>query len=124
LKSVFSKDFGCKGLKYTHNDMACVYAATKDNGIRYHSFHDNVIIHNFEGHTRPALSLSVSPVEDTFISCGGANGDQTFRMWDLSKWHLLSIVFISHEVVHTPLSLQGLKLVWGMVRCKKQDPWV
>ena len=79
-QTVYSKDYGCNSLKFTHNESAVLYAATVDPGVRYMSFHDNVVMHNFEGHTRAVTSIEMSPVDDSFITCGS---DQTFRLWDL-----------------------------------------
>ncbi|MBN3311830.1 WDR82 protein, partial [Atractosteus spatula] len=48
--------------------------------IRYLSLHDNKYIRYFPGHNKRVVALSMSPVDDTFIS---GSLDKTIRLWDL-----------------------------------------
>ncbi|CAB1354103.1 unnamed protein product [Coregonus sp. 'balchen'] len=50
------------------------------NTIRYLSLTDNKYIRYFPGHTDRVVALSMSPVDDTFIS---GSLDMTIRLWDL-----------------------------------------
>ena len=42
----------------------------RDNGIRYHSLHDNKYIRYFTGHTERVTGLCLSPSTDLFLSSG------------------------------------------------------
>ncbi|GAB5568135.1 WD repeat-containing protein 5 isoform X1 [Prionailurus iriomotensis] len=52
----------------------------KPDTIRYLSLHDNKYIRYFPGHSKRVVALSMSPVDDTFIS---GSLDKTIRLWDL-----------------------------------------
>jgi WD40 repeat protein len=80
VKTFYSKEFGCRAIKFTHHENAVLFAGSKDGAVRYYSFHDNVILHTFEGHTRPVTSIDMHPTRDEFITC---SEDGTFRVWDL-----------------------------------------
>ena len=54
-KTVHSKVIGCSNAIFTHHEHAILYTGDKhtksgDYGMKYLSFHDNVVIHNFQGH--------------------------------------------------------------------------
>uniref|UniRef100_A0A8C5SPH2 WD repeat domain 82 n=1 Tax=Laticauda laticaudata TaxID=8630 RepID=A0A8C5SPH2_LATLA len=53
---------------------------THADTIRYLSLHDNKYIRYFPGHSKRVVALSMSPVDDTFIS---GSLDKTIRLWDL-----------------------------------------
>ena len=50
------------------------------DAIRYQSLHDNKYIRYFNGHTKKVVCLSMSPVDDSFIS---GSLDKSIRLWDL-----------------------------------------
>jgi len=54
----------------------------KKNSIYYLSVHDNKILREFEGHSGVINDISMSPVDDTFLSSGV---DGTVRLWDCGK---------------------------------------
>ncbi|KAF0034905.1 hypothetical protein F2P81_012663 [Scophthalmus maximus] len=81
-RTLFSKKYGVDLIRYTHGDAeTVVYSSNKlDDTIRYLSLSDNKYIRYFPGHTARVIALSMSPVDDTFIS---GSWDETIRIWDL-----------------------------------------
>uniref|UniRef100_A0A8C5HK47 Twinfilin n=1 Tax=Gouania willdenowi TaxID=441366 RepID=A0A8C5HK47_GOUWI len=80
-RTLYSKKYGVDLIRYTHAANTVVYSSNKiDDTIRYLSLHDNKYIRYFPGHTKRVTSLSMSPVDDTFIS---GSLDKTIRLWDL-----------------------------------------
>ncbi|KAK7454447.1 hypothetical protein VKT23_011203 [Stygiomarasmius scandens] len=81
LKTLQSKKYGIDLPRFTHKSTAILHASTKeDDGIRYHSLHDNKYLSYFKGHKGRVISLEVSPVDDGFMS---SSMDKTVRLWDL-----------------------------------------
>ncbi|XP_029287161.1 twinfilin-2b isoform X2 [Cottoperca gobio] len=80
--TLYSKKYGVDLIRYTHGDpQTVVYSSNKlDDTIRYLSLTDNQYIRYFPGHTARVIALSMSPVDDTFIS---GSLDETIRIWDL-----------------------------------------
>uniref|UniRef100_A0A672ZZ62 ADF-H domain-containing protein n=1 Tax=Sphaeramia orbicularis TaxID=375764 RepID=A0A672ZZ62_9TELE len=80
-RTLYSKKYGVDLIRYTHAANTVVYSSNKiDDTIRYLSLHDNKYIRYFPGHNKRVTSLSMSPVDDTFIS---GSLDKTIRLWDL-----------------------------------------
>ncbi|XP_030275242.1 twinfilin-2b isoform X3 [Sparus aurata] len=81
-RTLFSKKYGVDLIRYTHGDThTVIYSSNKqDDTIRYLSLMDNKFIRYFPGHTARVIALSMSPVDDTFIS---GSLDKTIRIWDL-----------------------------------------
>lgn len=76
---------------YRHHNQCVLYTgATKDktqsNGLKYAinyiSLHDNKILRQFRGHSGQVINLSMSPVNDNFLS---SSNDRTVRLWDLQQ---------------------------------------
>ncbi|KAF5392154.1 hypothetical protein D9757_001490 [Collybiopsis confluens] len=81
LKTLQSKKYGIDLPRFTHKSTAIIHASTKeDDGIRYHSLHDNKYLSYFKGHKGRVISLEMSPVDDGFMS---GSVDKTVRLWDL-----------------------------------------
>ncbi|KAL4645953.1 WD repeat-containing protein 82 [Arapaima gigas] len=80
-RTLYSKKYGVDLIRYTHAANTVVYSSNKiDDTIRYLSLHDNKYIRYFPGHNKRVVALSMSPVDDTFIS---GSMDKTIRLWDL-----------------------------------------
>ncbi|XP_046880647.1 WD repeat-containing protein 82-like isoform X1 [Hypomesus transpacificus] len=81
-RTLYSKKYGVDLICYTNRDAdTVVYSSNKlDDTIRYLSLTDNKYIRYFPGHTARVVALSVSPVDDKFIS---GSLDNTIRLWDL-----------------------------------------
>nr|XP_057910851.1 WD repeat-containing protein 82-like isoform X2 [Doryrhamphus excisus] len=82
VQTLYSKKYGADLIRYTHGDSQnVIYTSNKlDDTIRYLSLTDNKYIRYFRGHTARVIALSMSPVEDMFIS---GSLDETIRIWDL-----------------------------------------
>eukprot|EP00743_Colponemidia_sp_Colp-15_P006494 GILK01006992.1.p1 GENE.GILK01006992.1~~GILK01006992.1.p1 ORF type:complete len:313 (-),score=33.83 GILK01006992.1:106-1044(-) len=81
-KTVFSSTYGVDLVRFTHHPSAIICASRHDydHSLRYWSLHDNRFIRFFKGHKAQALSLSMCPRDDTFMS---SSKDGTARLWDL-----------------------------------------
>nr|XP_058145039.1 WD repeat-containing protein 82-like [Dasypus novemcinctus] len=80
-RTLFSKKYGVALIRFTHAADTVVYSSNKvDDTIRYLSLHDNRYIRYFPGHNKRVVALSMSPVNDSFIS---GSLDRTIRLWDL-----------------------------------------
>jgi COMPASS component SWD2 len=82
-KQVFCKKSGCDLVRFTHHPsslLVCSKNAAWDNSIRYLSMHDNRYLRYFKGHRERVTALSMSPLDDSFLS---ASYDRTLRLWDL-----------------------------------------
>ena len=81
-KTIYSKKYGANLVRFTHHHNAIVYASSIgwDESIRYLSLHDNSYVRYFKGHRDRVTSLSMNPVNDTFMT-GSLDG--TVRLWDL-----------------------------------------
>ena len=63
--------------------------AGQRHSISYLSLHDNKILRQFKGCGAEICDLSMSPVDDTFLSC---SGDRTVRLWNLQQAGSLAIL--------------------------------
>ncbi|KAM9814038.1 WD repeat-containing protein 82-like [Neosynchiropus ocellatus] len=83
-KTMFSQKYGVDLIRYRHkDDHTVVYSSNKqDDTIRLLSLTGNKYIRYFPGHTAKVISLSMSPVDDMFIS---SSLDKTIRIWDLNS---------------------------------------
>ncbi|XP_072025757.1 WD repeat-containing protein 82-like isoform X2 [Amphiura filiformis] len=80
-KTLYSKKYGVDLIRFTHAVNTVIYTSNKvDDTIRYLSLHDNKFIRYFPGHTKKVVSLSMSPIDDSFLS---GSLDKTIRLWDL-----------------------------------------
>lgn len=99
-RTVNSKKYGVDLIHFTHSSMVifltsssnsnnfslisfqtAIHSSTKvDDTIRYLSLHDNKYLRYFPGHQKKVTTLSLSPIDDLFIS---GSLDKTLRIWDL-----------------------------------------
>uniref|UniRef100_A0A667WZG9 WD repeat domain 82 n=1 Tax=Myripristis murdjan TaxID=586833 RepID=A0A667WZG9_9TELE len=75
-RTLYSKKYGVDLIRYTHAANTVVYSSNKIDGMYIHLHVIVVLLHNLNEVT----SLSMSPVDDTFIS---GSLDKTIRLWDL-----------------------------------------
>lgn len=81
-KKIHCKTTGVTRMKYTNHESSVLIAPEKKPyNVKYLSLYDNRYIRNFVGHTDSICSLSVSSVDDVFLS---ASADKTIRRWDLT----------------------------------------
>ncbi|PIK49828.1 putative WD repeat-containing protein 82-like [Apostichopus japonicus] len=80
-RTLYSKKYGVDLIRFTHAQNTVIYTSNKvDDTIRYLSLHDNKYLRYFPGHTKKVVSLSMSPVDDSFLS---GSLDKSLRLWDL-----------------------------------------
>ena len=81
---------GIRMAEPTHHDLCVLYSGkgskehppAQRNAVHYLSLHDNKILRNFSGDTGDITNISMSPVDDMFIS---SSKDNTVRLWSLEK---------------------------------------
>lgn len=96
-RTLLSKKYGVSLIRYTHAQNTVLHASTKvDDTIRYLSLHDNKYLRYFKGHTQRVVSLSMSPIDDTFIS---GSLDKTVRLWDLRSANCAGLMHVNGRPV-------------------------
>eukprot|EP01031_Cornospumella_fuschlensis_P032295 gene32295-39055_t len=80
-KKIHCKSAGVGHVKFSHHEQ-CVLVTPRlrPHDIRYLSLYDNRYLNIFQGHTEYITSLSMCPVDDTFLT---ASEDKTIRRWDI-----------------------------------------
>ncbi|KAI6229611.1 WD repeat-containing protein 82 [Aphelenchoides besseyi] len=80
-RTINSKKYGANLVHFVRGSNDVITASTKiDNTIRYLSLSNNQYLRYFVGHSKPVVTLRMSPTEEMFLS-GGM--DNTIRLWDL-----------------------------------------
>nr|CAG4637810.1 EOG090X073E [Chydorus sphaericus] len=96
-RTVNSKKYGVDLVHFTHAKNTAIHASTKvDDTIRYLSLHDNKYIRYFPGHTKKVVTLSMSPVDDMFLS---GSLDKTLRLWDLRSPNCQGLMHLTSRPV-------------------------
>nr|CAG4642543.1 EOG090X073E [Evadne anonyx] len=96
-RTVNSKKYGVDLVHFTHAKNTAIHASTKvDDTIRYLSLHDNKYIRYFPGHTKKVVALSMSPVDDMFLS---GSMDKTLRLWDLRSPNCQGLMHLASRPV-------------------------
>nr|XP_020828695.1 WD repeat-containing protein 82-like [Phascolarctos cinereus]XP_020828696.1 WD repeat-containing protein 82-like [Phascolarctos cinereus]XP_020828697.1 WD repeat-containing protein 82-like [Phascolarctos cinereus]XP_020828698.1 WD repeat-containing protein 82-like [Phascolarctos cinereus] len=110
-RMLYSKKYGVDLIRYTRSGSTVVYSCNKiDNTIRYLSLPENKFIRYFPGHSKRVVSLSVSPVDDTFIS---GSVDKTIRLWDLRSPNCQGLMHL-HEKPVCSFDPEGLIFAAGI----------
>ncbi|KAL7460607.1 hypothetical protein ACHAXS_001051 [Conticribra weissflogii] len=78
---------GIRNIQSTHHGHCVLFSSgsqrgSKTNAVYYLSAHDNKILREFSGHTGVVTGISMSPVDDTFLT---SSTDGTVRLWDIGK---------------------------------------
>lgn len=79
---LFSKKYGVDLIRFTSNNRNVLHASKNgwNDTIRYLSLGENSYLRYFTGHRGQVVSLSMSPIDECFMS---ASEDNTVRIWDL-----------------------------------------
>ncbi|KAK4487545.1 hypothetical protein RD792_005806 [Penstemon davidsonii] len=85
VKTTYHKKHGADRICFTHHpsSVVCSSKHNLDNSgefLRYLSMYDNRCLRYFKGHKERVVSLSMSPVNDSFMS---GSLDHSVRIWDL-----------------------------------------
>lgn len=76
---------GIHTVQSTHHDKCVLFSGSRDHHkktIHYLSLHDNKILREWQGHTGQVTGISLSPVDDTFLS---SSVDGTVKLWDIGQ---------------------------------------
>ena len=76
---------GIRIVQSTHHEKCVLFSGSRDNhrnSIHYLSLHDNKILREWSGHTGQVTGISVSPVDDTFLT---SSTDGTVKLWDIGQ---------------------------------------
>lgn len=93
----FEKD-GIRLVESTHHNLSLLYTTSgrdktqntgQKNAVNYLSIHDNKIMRQFLGHGGIVNNISMSPVDDTFLT---SSEDRTVRLWDLRQAGTLGLM--------------------------------
>jgi COMPASS component SWD2 len=96
-KTLNSKKYGVDLIRFTHATNTVIHSSTKiDDTIRFLSLHDNKYIRYFPGHVKKVITLSMSPVDDIFLS---GSLDNTIRLWDLKSANCAGLMHLNGRPV-------------------------
>lgn len=80
-KKLYVKSTGVGDLKFTHHDNYVIFSSEKGSkDINYHCLYDNKYVHHFRRHNASITSISMSPVDDNFVS---TSSDNVVYLWNL-----------------------------------------
>lgn len=111
---------GIRMAEKTHHDLCVIYTGkgTKEqppaqrHAVHYLSLHDNKILRNFSGHTGDITNISMSPVDDTFLT---SSADKTVRLWTLEKAGCIAELHLPTTAQGRPYGcIDGTGLVFGV----------
>ena len=94
-------------LLFRHHNLCVLYTGIgsknqlvgQRNAIHYLSLYDNKLLRDFRGHSGEVTDLSMSPVDDTFMS---VSTDRTVRMWNLQQAGCLAELELPSSVDGAP----------------------
>lgn len=81
-KKLYAKANGIGKIKFTHHESCVLLSSEKRYDIRYLCMYDNRYLRCFEGHTGKVTSLSMSPIDDRFLT---ASADKSVCLWSVSS---------------------------------------
>mmetsp|Transcript_29452 Transcript_29452/g.59747 ORF Transcript_29452/g.59747 Transcript_29452/m.59747 type:complete len:355 (+) Transcript_29452:411-1475(+) len=111
---------GIRMAEKTHHDLCVIYTGkgTKEqppaqrHAVHYLSLHDNKILRNFSGHTGEITNISMSPVDDTFLT---SSADKTVKLWTLEKAGCVAELHLPPMAESKPYAcFDGTGLVFGV----------
>lgn len=89
-KKLHTKSDGCGIVKYTHHESCLLVSSERNNfDVKYLCAYDNRYLQRYKGHTSKITSLSMSPLDDSFLT---SSEDKSIRLWNLkSPKHLAKL---------------------------------
>lgn len=112
-KKVLAKSHGIGSVKYTHHDMCVLVSSVRrTHDIRYLSLHDNKYLRYFRGHSEEVTSISMSPVDDFFLS---AAHDRTVCLWNLNTSSPIAKLRLDMDSLFPYASYDKTGLVFGVM---------
>ena len=114
-KKLYAKFSGIGKLQYTHNESCILLTSQqpkKNNDIKYLCMYDNRHLRAFQGHGSDFItSLSMSPIDDNFISCS----NRTVNLWNLSSPNPLAILQLPPQMEDVCVSYDGSGVIFGVM---------
>jgi COMPASS component SWD2 len=82
-KKLYARTVGVGHVQYTHHEACILFSGVHNSAteIRYMSMHDNVYVRSFKNPDDDVTSLSMSPIDDNFISAS----DKSINIWSLGS---------------------------------------
>jgi len=85
-KKLYTRNQGSGEVKFTHHESCVLMASDQTKGrrdcdIRYLCMYNNQYIRHFRSHKAAVTSISMSPIEDTFLSAGA---DKAVCVWNFA----------------------------------------
>ena len=120
-RKIYTRSCGSGDVKFTHNEFNVIMTSDatkgrKDCEIRYLSLYDNRYLRHFRGHTQRVTAISMSPIDDHFLS---SSADQAVCLWNLGKsGGPLARLQLPSNVMNPTAQYDGTGLVFGI---KGQD---
>ena len=112
-KKVLVKDHGVGVMKFTHHESSVLLSSERySHDIRMLCLHDNQYVRFFRGHEDKVTSLSMSPVDDKFIS---ASADNSVNIWDLASKHPVGKIAISRQYDRVHASFDHNGFLFGVL---------
>lgn len=112
-KKLYCKSSGIGKLIYTHHESCVLYSGEKSGfDLKYMCLYDNRVLRNFRYHTAAITSLSMSPIDDCFISSAS---DKSVCLWSLSTPQPIAKVNLPPHMECTSSSFDASGVVFGMM---------
>jgi COMPASS component SWD2 len=111
-KKLYAKTNGIGKIKYTHHESCIIMTAEKGIDVKYLSLHDNRYIRYFRGHTDKVTSISMSPVDDHFIS---SSLDKNIFLWDLASPNAVGKLALPNYCEKSSVCFDESGVVFGVI---------
>lgn len=115
-KKLYTRSHGIGEVQYTHHDMCVLLTSDQARDrkfcdIRYLCMFDNRYLRYYKGHTDKVLSLSMSPIEDYFLS---TSNDKSVRLWNVNSPTSIAQMNLPDYVTNPVVRYEGEGLVFGV----------
>lgn len=112
-KKILMKTHGIGLVKFTHHE-SCVLVTSERNthAIRYVSIIDNKYLRFFKAHNARVVSISMSPVNDHFLS---ASVDGMIYLWDLASPKQVAMLRLPEPCLNLKVSFDSTGTIFGVL---------
>eukprot|EP01041_Mallomonas_annulata_P010922 gene10922-22799_t len=112
-KKLFTKTHGIGQVQYTHHESCILLSSErKTNDIRYLCLYDNKYIRHFKGHTTTVLSMSMSPIDDVFLS---SCNDNNINLWDITMPNAVAKLQLPYTLEKPIVAYDDSGVVFGVL---------
>jgi len=113
-KKIYAKSTGVGKVQYTHHESSIICSSSEKRSpdIRYLCLHENRYLRLFTGHSDKINSLSMSPIDDNFLS---SSNDRTVIQWDLSSPNPIAKLQLPSNTSNTYVSYDDSGVVFGVL---------